>query len=60
MIGTSLIIMLWNLHLGEFFGKGEEIKRLCYVYDFGDDWIHDITLEKVISEYSEYPSCVAG
>ena len=46
--------------LGEFFGKGEEIKRLCYVYDFGDDWIHDITLEKVISEYSEYPSCVAG
>lgn len=46
--------------LGEFFGKGEEIKRLCYVYDFGDDWIHDITLEKVISEYSECPSCVAG
>lgn len=43
--------------LGDFFGKGEKIKKLCYVYDFGDDWIHDIIMLKVIPEPSKYPSC---
>lgn len=46
--------------LGEFFGDGNEIQKLCYVYDFGDDWIHDIALEKVIDEPSSHATCVAG
>lgn len=46
--------------LGEIFGDGGIVKKLCYVYDFGDDWIHDITLEKVLDEYSDHATCITG
>ena len=46
--------------LGELFGDGDIIKKFCYVYDFGDDWIHDITLEKVFEEYSDHATCITG
>ncbi len=46
--------------LGELFGDGGIVKKLCYVYDFGDDWIHDITLEKVFYEYSDHATCIKG
>ncbi|MDD5723159.1 MAG: plasmid pRiA4b ORF-3 family protein [Syntrophales bacterium] len=33
-----------------------------YQYDFGDDWEHTITLEKIVAreEEVEYPVCIAG
>lgn len=34
--------------------------KLSYVYDFGDDWIHDITLEDIIEELHPHASCTAG
>lgn len=46
--------------LGEFFGEGNGAQKLCYVYDFGDDWTHDIALEKVIAEPSSHATCVTG
>ena len=46
--------------LGEFFGEGKGAWKLCYVYDFGDDWIHDITLEKVLDQPSDHARCIAG
>ena len=46
--------------LGELFGDGGIIKKFCYVYDFGDDWTHDITLEKVFEEYSDHATCIKG
>ena len=46
--------------VGELFGDGGIIKKFCYVYDFGDDWIHDITLEKVFDEYSDHATCIKG
>lgn len=46
--------------LGEFFGDGGIVNKLCYVYDFGDDWTHDITLEKVLDEYSDHATCITG
>ena len=46
--------------IGEFFGEGTGAQKLCYVYDFGDDWIHDITLEQVIDRESSHASCTAG
>ena len=46
--------------LGELFGDGGIVKKFCYVYDFGDDWIHDITLEKVFEEYSDHATCIKG
>ena len=37
------------------------MKKMTYIYDFGDSWIHDITVEKVITvEEEPIPICVAG
>jgi hypothetical protein len=38
------------------------VTRFTYVYDFGDDWVHDVVVEKVISGNSgnEGPVCLAG
>lgn len=49
-----------KLTLGELFGTGETIQKLCYVYDFGDDWIHDIKIEKVIAEKRSHAICTKG
>ena len=46
--------------LSEFFGDGETTQKLCYVYDFGDDWIHDIVLEKTLPESTDHATCTAG
>lgn len=46
--------------IGEYFGDGTINRKLCYVYDFGDDWIHDIEIEKILNETSEYAKCTAS
>jgi len=46
--------------MSEFFGDGETTQKICYVYDFGDDWIHDIVLEKTLSETTDHATCTAG
>jgi len=37
-------------------------KNAIYIYDFGDDWQHVITLEKIVprEEKQDYPRCIAG
>jgi hypothetical protein len=37
-------------------------KTICYTYDFGDDWRHDIALETTLDANAgtTYPVCVAG
>ena len=43
------------------FLKRMGLTKFVYVYDFGDDWIHDITLEKVDEKKTlHYPVCLAG
>lgn len=40
---------------------GERVRRFSYVYDFGDDWVHDIVVEKVASNSGfDRPLCLAG
>ncbi|MDQ3576148.1 MAG: plasmid pRiA4b ORF-3 family protein [Actinomycetota bacterium] len=36
--------------------------KLTYTYDFGDDWEHDIAVEKVVErdESASYPRCTGG
>lgn len=36
--------------------------RIRYVYDFGDDWDHDIQVEKIIDRdpTARYPRCIGG
>ncbi|MEM4308558.1 MAG: plasmid pRiA4b ORF-3 family protein [Thermoplasmata archaeon] len=37
-------------------------EKIMYVYDFGDNWVHKITLEKILprEEGVSYPVCVDG
>jgi hypothetical protein len=38
-----------------------EYKNIEYVYDFGDYWKHDISLEEVLEDYNYgYPTCIEG
>lgn len=41
---------------------GTRVKRFQYVYDFGDNWEHDIVVEKIIAgnSGSERPLCLGG
>jgi hypothetical protein len=41
---------------------GARVKRFMYVYDFGDDWVHDVAVEKLIAgnSGSERPLCIGG
>ena len=41
---------------------GERTKRFLYVYDFGDDWRHEVVIEKVepAGPAEHRPVCVAG
>lgn len=34
--------------------------RLTYIYDFGDDWTHQIVLEKITAEKISRPQCISG
>lgn len=40
----------------------KENDKIGYEYDFGDGWLHDIVLEKILDQDSgvNYPQCVAG
>ena len=36
------------------------VQQLEYTYDFGDDWVHKITIEKVLEKdlKQPYPACI--
>lgn len=36
------------------------IQKMCYIYDFGDNWTHIITLEDVLEEQRTKADCVTG
>lgn len=39
----------------------EEQQKITYVYDFGDDWRHEIILEKILGvDDKTYPQCIYG
>lgn len=35
-------------------------QKFIYLYDFGDNWIHEITLEEIIEEELTEADCIAG
>jgi hypothetical protein len=40
---------------------GKRVKRFLYVYDFGDDWRHEVVVEKIEPATAEdRPVCLAG
>ena len=50
----------WKVALSDYFN--EENQAAKYTYDFGDNWIHWITLEKIepANPESGYPNCIGG
>ena len=38
----------------------QEKQSFNYIYDFGDDWVHKIVLEKVVPEPIKSPVCLDG
>lgn len=48
-----------TITIGEFL-KENPINKFTYIYDFGDDWFHDITVEAETDETLIYPRCIAG
>lgn len=46
-------------NIGKFLNDNP-IKKFVYWYDFGDDWIHDITVEAVTEDTLIHPRCLAG
>ena len=43
------------------FLKSKHLDKFVYIYDFGDDWVHDITIEDTISGQTLlYPRCIGG
>ena len=46
--------------VGDFL-KSKHLDKFVYIYDFGDDWIHDITIEETSSGMALlYPRCTGG
>lgn len=39
---------------------GTDRQKLLYVYDFGDDWVHEIVLEDILTVIYPHPVCTAG
>ena len=38
-----------------------ETNTICYNYDFGDGWSHNISLVKIIEDYDKaYPTCISA
>ncbi len=50
----------WKEFISMYFNKKN--KNAVYIYDFGDNWQHIITLEGIIpvDENNFYPRCIAG
>lgn len=56
---TSPVLDETRYRLGELAAEGDKLR---YVYDFGDDWDHDVVVEKVLtrSEVDVVPACTGG
>ncbi len=58
-VGSGETIASWQVPVTKHFQQVGD--RMTYVYDFGDDWIHDVVLADIISCDSERPVvCVGG
>lgn len=54
------VLANWKQKISDYFSL--ENKKSDYLYDFGDNWKHIVTLEKILPRNKEvkYPMCVKG
>jgi len=38
----------------------DKTRKLLYVYDFGDNWVHEITLESIVDKNQKEAVCLSG
>ena len=57
--GLSQVLDETRYRLDKLAAQGDKFR---YVYDFGDDWDHDVHVEKILarSEVDTVPACIAG
>jgi pRiA4b ORF-3-like protein len=50
----------WELNIADYFSLKNS--TATYVYDYGDDWVHFVKLEKILPRVKskKYPRCVGG
>lgn len=50
----------WKEMIADYFSL--ENKSAIYIYDFGDNWQHNVTLEEILpkEEKQDYPRCIDG
>lgn len=58
--GRMISIPSWDVDAGGIFGEPGTTAE--YEYDFGDGWLHDVTLEKILPREAKtkYPRCLDG
>lgn len=58
--GRSELIDSKEVTLGEVLEK--DMKEISYEYDFGDGWVHNIEIEKILplDSHTYYPVCLKG
>ena len=47
-----------EIKLEDVFNK--EGQTFTYIYDFGDNWVHEITLESITNDNIKHAECIAG
>jgi hypothetical protein len=56
----SLILPTWLIPIAQFFTLTN--RRAVYIYDFGDNWEHQVVMEKILvrDKNVQYPLCTGG
>lgn len=50
----------WEVKIADYFSK--ENNRADYIYDYGDNWVHQVELEEILpcEKGVKYPRCIDG
>ncbi len=56
----NIILAGWKKNISHYFTS--ENNKAEYVYDYGDNWEHEVKLEKILPSIDDiqYPICIAG
>lgn len=56
----NIILAGWKKNISHYFTSDNN--KAGYIYDYGDDWEHEVKLEKILPAIDDiqYPICIAG
>lgn len=58
--GDKKVYAGWRRKIADYFSMDNPLAE--YIYDFGDDWCHEVRLEKILPREKniQYPRCIGG